>query len=146
MRKIRNLVVVAVATLVVLGCSTPAPPRSTTASPGETKATAVEVCMPLGERKYLSRLQCPNGSTPTFERAGSVGLRTQAKGLTEQQLNELLQRDLAGKALRPGDPDLHVIDAYVVSCGAEKHTVHLDMYHCEQAEPDVAPSGFQLRK
>ena len=41
-----------------------------------------------------------------------------------------------------GDPDLHIVDGYQVSCGETKRMVYMDMYHCKQASPTKVPAGF----
>lgn len=75
----------------------------------------VKVRMPQGERAYLDRLRCPDGSTPTYERQGSGG---------------------------PA-PDGDIVDYYTVQCpGAEPVTVIMDMYHRDR-EDDPVP-GFTI--
>ena len=75
----------------------------------------VKVRMPPGERAYLDRLRCPDGSTPTYERQGSGG------------------------PARDGD----IVDYYAVQCpGAEPVTVIMDMYHSDR-EDDPVP-GFTI--
>src|SRR5690606_22705589 len=51
----------------------PADTEPAPAGPGSARLTAVEVCMPEGERAYLERLRCPDGVAPAHRRAGSVG-------------------------------------------------------------------------
>jgi len=131
--------------LLALACSSAAPPTAsspaaTDASYGLSSATAIEVCKPAGERKYVQRLRCADGSAPEFSRSGSGGTRTAAK--TEEEQKKALDQMFG--TMKPGDPDYHVIDYYEVRCGDKKTTLILDMYHCEQPEPTQAPAGFTI--
>ena len=142
----RNIVV-ATALAASLGCrpttpvqSTPAPSAAPNAY-GLSAASAVEVCEPNGERKYLQRLRCPDGSAPTFQRRGSGGSRTPA---SEADKDKMLDQMFREGPLAPGEPDLHVIDYYEVKCGAQLTEIVMDMYHCHQAEPEQAPPGFTI--
>lgn len=133
------------------------PPPDETTSPSQTsaqdddpyglsKAQAIEVCYPQGQREYLARLVCPGGAHPTFERAGSVGPRTP---LPDDMSNEQIEALLAemrspSKASASGGPDLHVIDAYEVACGEQRTRLYLDMYHCAADRPTRAPKGFTI--
>jgi hypothetical protein len=75
----------------------------------------VKVRMPDGERAYLDRLRCPDGTPPTYERQGSGG------------------------PARDGD----IVDYYTVICrGAEPVTVTIDMYHSNREDDPVA--GFTI--
>lgn len=75
----------------------------------------VKVKMPQGERAYLDRLRCPDGSAPAYERRGSGG------------------------PARDGD----IIDFYTVTCpGAEPVTVVMDMYHRDREDRPVP--GFTI--
>ena len=126
------------------------PPRNPPEAPagfvGESKQSAIEVCNPAGERAYLSRLVCSGGESPTYKRMGSFGGRNEfPKNLSAEQTSVLVQRVISGAPLQPGEPDYHVIDGYEVICGEVKRVVYLDMYHCDQAPPTVAPRGFTLR-
>jgi hypothetical protein len=131
--------------LLLAGCaSSPAqlPPQEAL---GESKATAVEVCKPSGERAYLARLVCADGTRPTFVRQGSFGMRTaHFEDLPKEQQDELFKTMLSGRALKPGEKDYHVIDGYEVTCGQVKRIVYMDMYHCEASPPDKAPAGFRM--
>ena len=76
----------------------------------------VRVLMPEGEREYLHRLRCPNGSPPEFERNGSGDI----------------------------GPYGRILDFYSVKCGTVTTTVMMDMYHCiEEQRPlpgfDIVP-------
>ena len=106
------------------------------ASLGESKAMAIEVCQPTGERDYLSRLYCPNGTAVNFKRTGSVGSRF------DLQPNVTMDQIL--KPILPGAPDYHIVDAYSITCGSTTSTLYLDMYHCDKPEPTIAPRGFSL--
>ena len=75
----------------------------------------VRCSMPSGERQYLERLRCPDGSQPSYRRIGSYG-----KG-----------------------PDGHVLDGYRVELGSRAFVVYMDMYHRDHVERN-APPGFTL--
>lgn len=119
--------------------STPAPD-----TPGSTKESAIEVCRPAGQRAYLSQLRCPDGNAPAFHRVGSVGERNPTpKGSPELDLMSIMN---ANRRLQPGEVDVHIVDRYELRCGAAVSTVFLDMYHCGQPAPQVAPAGFKLQQ
>ncbi len=114
---------------------------------GTTKAAAIEVCMPKGERAYLEGLQCDNGEIPRFERYGSVGPRTPYPATrSKKEQGNLTDRALNDQGLAPGEADIHVIDAYKLTCGQQEITLYLDMYHCNREPPKIAPAGFKLRE
>jgi hypothetical protein len=147
----RNLLAFAVATLALLGCTTPPSPQDMPAprTPGfgESKATAIEVCMPRGQRAYLDLLQCADGSPAAYRRLASVGQRTTSpSNLTEEQELALIKRIFSDAPLQPGEPDYHILDGYELACGAVKRVVYMDMYHCHQAPPAEAPPGFRFRR
>jgi hypothetical protein len=147
----RNLMAAAVAAFALWGCATAPSPQDSSAPPppgfGETSDTAIEVCMPRGERAYLDLLQCSDGSPAAYRRVGNFGRRNNPPGnLSQEQQSELLLRTIGGAPLRPGEQDYHVVDGYEVSCGAVKRMIYTDMYHCHQAPPTEAPRGFQLRR
>ncbi len=130
------------------GCasSTQVADPKTTAGLGDSKATAIEVCRPMGQRAYLSRLVCADGTRPTFNRIGSFGSRMpEPKNMSQQQSSAVLEAMLSGRALKPGELDLHIVDGYEVSCGTVKRTIYMDMYHCHGAPPEQAPVGFKLQ-
>ena len=130
---------------LVAGCAATAPAPSAVPA-GESKQSAIEVCMPSGERQYLSMLVCAAGQRPTFHRTGSVGERNPLPaGLTDKQFSALLDRSLRGAPLEPGEVDVHVIDLFELNCGEVKRQVFMDMYHCPQPEAKLAPAGFSLR-
>jgi hypothetical protein len=114
---------------------------------GQSNATAIEVCKPQGQREYLRRLICPDGSSPAFERIGSYGPRNPLpEAKTEKERSALIDSALSDKALLPGQIDTHMVDGYRLKCGEQEHSVYMDMYHCEQPPPDEAPPGFGIRK
>lgn len=116
------------------------------AAPGETKQTAIEVCKPGGQRDYLSRLVCPGGATPAFSRLGSFGMRDELPdGASEETLLAAIDKSMSFAPHPPGSPHFHAVDRYQLTCGAQKHLVYLDMYHCGAPAPDVAPAGLTLR-
>ncbi len=110
--------------------------------PGTTPAEAIEVCTPKGEIGYLSRLRCPNGRAPRFERGGSVGPRNEPQSEEDEQA----MMEQLGTEPKPGQKDFHIIDVYEVKCSTKTYAIHLDMYHCKSPEPMVAPPGFTLAK
>ncbi len=72
--------------------------------------------MPAGQRAYLDRLRCPDGSPPSYDRRGSG----------------------------PGGPFGNIVDYYEVTCsGASRTTVVMDMYHAGYVE-DVPVTGFTI--
>jgi len=104
--------------LLVLACSAA---LAGCATMGDDPATLgsernpVKVQMPQGERAYLDRLRCPDGSPPAYERQGSGG----------------------------GASDGHIVDFYTVTCpGAEPVTVVMDMYHSDREDRPVP--GFTI--
>jgi hypothetical protein len=79
-----------------------------------TATNPVRVLMPEGEREYLHRLRCANGSAPTFERQGSAGIGPYGK----------------------------ILDIYSVQCGTKSSSIYMDMYHCSEEERPVP--GFDI--
>ena len=72
--------------------------------------------MPQGQRAYSSRLVCPGGDTPTFERSGNLG-----RGVYTT-----------------------ITDAYQVKCnGQASVTIVIDMYH-DWVENRPVP-GFTIK-
>ena len=114
---------------------------------GATKASAIEVCNPSGQRAYLSRLRCKDGATPKFGRAGSYGHRNPpppkppARDGGEDDCGELCE---TFGPVKPGGVDQHMVDGYDVVCPDKSTFLYLDMYHCEQPPPDDAPPGFTI--
>ena len=106
---------------------------------GLTRAAAVEVCLPTGERAWLGALRCPDGEPPRTERQGSIGPRTEV-GKDDGE-RALLQMD-PGRPLERGEPDLHIVDAFQAACGPRTTTLYLDFYHCGAPAPRAAPAGF----
>jgi hypothetical protein len=80
------------------------------------KGNPVRVYRPMGQRAYLSRLVCPGGASPVFQRVGSFG------------------RGVYGT----------IIDGYDVDCSGTKHMVFMDMYHPDYVELRPVP-GFTIR-
>lgn len=125
------------------GASHAAPAPVTTAATkpglGRTKADAIEVCLPDGERAYLRCLVCADGTSPRFHRTGSVGSRNETR--TEEESELALQQGMQFTH-DPAQPDFHIIDLYQVRCGEQELELYFDMYHCGGASPGV-PEGFQ---
>ncbi|MEQ1547534.1 MAG: hypothetical protein ABL918_02675 [Chakrabartia sp.] len=87
-------------------------------NPLGTNDNPVRAQGPLGQRAYLARLRCEDGTTPQYFRAGNVGA-----GVYKS-----------------------IVDHYVVDCGAAapgKVNVHMDMYHPGHQETRAAP-GFTI--
>jgi hypothetical protein len=120
------------------------PTKKAPAKVGLTREGALEVCLPRGERAYLDRLRCPDGSVPSYSRVGSVGRRINAKNPEEDE--EASAQNLGGKRPEPGGPDFHTLDLYKVTCRDKTHEIYMDMYHCDQAPTQLAPPGFQLTR
>ena len=140
----------AAATAMLAGCagappapSTAPPPQASVSTLGESKAAAVEVCMPRGQREYLSRLRCADGQAPTFQRAGSVGPRT-APPPPRQSESTKAYDQRARAEMAQGASDDHIVDLYKVRCDARTHDVYMDMYHCKGDPPGQAPAGFSI--
>jgi len=121
-------------------------PEAAASSPGATVASAIEVCRPIGEREYLSRLVCSSGEPAQFKRLGSLGPRNKMPELSEAEQRDYLRKMMASAPLEPGEVDYHIIDSYEVVCGGVKHTLYLDMYHCRQPVSSTPPAGFTLRQ
>lgn len=80
-----------------------------------SEGNPVRVLLPDGEREYLARLRCDDGTQPRHERNGSNGF----------------------------GPYDRILDAYTVTCdGAEPKVVQMDMYHC--VEETQAIAGFSI--
>lgn len=138
-----KVIAAALSLLLVLACTSAAPPAASPAAAGSyglSKEAAIEVCKPEGERSYLRRLRCADGSAPEFSRDGSGGTRTDVKSPEDEKV----ARDQMFADVKPGDADFHVIDYYSVRCGDKTTTLILDMYHCNQPEPSQAPAGFTI--
>ena len=141
-----------VVAIAAVACTTPSPPAVVASTPiGSTKQAAIEVCMPGGEREYLSRLRCEDGSPPNFERVGSYGSRNPLpEAKTGESGEEYAKRvsgsssALRGAPLKPGETDYHVVDCYRLSCKGIQSTLFMDMYHCAGKPLSVAPAGFSI--
>lgn len=115
-------------------------------SAGDTKATAIEVCRPAGQREYLSRLVCPNGAVPALRRAGSFGMRDELPpDASGAMLAEQIEKSMSFAPHVPGTPHHHVVDGFEVACGEDKRMIYLDMYHCEGKAQDAVPARLTLR-
>ncbi len=123
--------------LALAGCAhaAAAPPP-----PGfaRSKDRAAEVCLPPGVKAYLGGLRCPGGGEPQTKRIGSVGSRLVPVDPNDPRI--LLQMD-PERPLQPGEPDLHIVDAFEVRCPGATYTVFIDMYHCP-APPQPPPDGL----
>ena len=79
-----------------------------------SKENPVRAAGVAGQRSYLARLRCASGRPPLFQRTFSAGI----------------------------GPFGRIMDAYSVSCGAERKEVFLDMYH-DHVENRAIP-GFTI--
>ena len=86
------------------------------AAPFGSRDNPVRVYLPDGERAYLGRLTCGDGTPPSFRRTGSLGQ----------------------------GPFTTILDHYEVLCGAKRFDVIMDMYHPGYAERRAVP-GFSLK-
>ncbi|WP_373492367.1 hypothetical protein [Parasphingorhabdus sp.] len=78
----------------------------------------VRASTPVGQRAYLDRLRCADGSTPSYSRGGSVG----------------------------DSPYGNIMDRYHVDCGAAgpgSAQIYMDMYHKGHVESAAVP-GFTI--
>jgi len=151
MTSLPTRLLICAASLLAVACTSTGPVAPLAPAPGSTKASAIEVCMPPGERAYLSRLRCPDGSPPTYRRSGNVGPRHEVPEQGAQESDEAYHQrvwasapTLQGAPLGPGQLDLHIIDVYQLSCGQAHASVYLDMYHCPDPRPMQAPPGFSV--
>ena len=131
----------ALALALSLTACAPLKPTQSGSRFGFTRALAIEVCLPPGQQEFLHRLRCPDGSAARQVERSSIGPRTTPRDPNDPRLLEQLD---AGRRLRPGEPDFHVIDRFLVSCPDGDRTVFVDMYHCHQPPPSQAPEGMGL--
>ncbi|MGE5048615.1 MAG: hypothetical protein ACM3PC_08620 [Deltaproteobacteria bacterium] len=122
--------------LAVAACAHAAP----AGPPGfaRSKDRAAEVCLPPGEKAYLTGLRCPGGEAAQVKRMGPTGSRNEPVDPNDPRI--LLQMD-PERPLQPGEPDLHIVDAFEASCPGAVYTLFVDMYHCP-APPQPPPGGF----
>jgi hypothetical protein len=122
----------------------PAPPVKDTVIPmlGRSKEEAINVCQPMGQRRYLSRLRCPDGQPPRFGRRGNVGARNERKANASD--DDLTRQMDMSRRLEPGEVDYHIIDVYEVECSDKTHEIFMDMYHCADPRTNKPPSGFTI--
>lgn len=114
---------------------------------GLSEKQSIEVCKPEGEREYLARLVCPDGSHPSFKRIGSMGTRNEFPAhMSKDDRMKIMEDNMQFKELKTGAIDYHVIDGYSVECGKTEVTLYLDMYHCNLSRPTSAPNGFVIIK
>lgn len=85
------------------------------AHPLGSRENPVRVGGPEGERAYLARLRCADGSVPRIGARGEAGVGAFGS----------------------------IVGAYPVSCGAASASIVFDIYHEEHVETQ-APSGFTL--
>ncbi len=121
--------------LVACAHAAPAPPPP----PGfaRSKERAAEVCLPPGVKAWLGELRCADGTPPKTRRIGPIGSRTTPADPDDPRV--LLQMD-PERRLQPGEPDLHIVDAWEARCGSATYTLFVDMYHCPS--PPQPPADF----
>ena len=123
--------------LALAGCAhaalAPSPPGF-----ARSKERAAEVCLPPGAKAYLDALRCPRGAVPQTKRIGSVGSRVAPSDPNDPRI--LLQMD-PERPLQPGEPDLHIVDAFELRCPDAVYAVFIDMYHCP-SPPQPPPDGL----
>lgn len=87
------------------------------AHPLGSRENPVRVCGPTGQRAYMARLRCADGSTPRIGQRGNIGI----------------------------GPYRTILDLYPLDCGAAapgRAELIMDMYH---GEPETAaPPGFAI--
>jgi hypothetical protein len=103
-----------------------------------SKEKAAEVCLPPGVKAWLAGLRCGDGTPPQTKRLGPVGTRLVPDDPNDPRA--LLQMD-PERPLQPGEPDLHIVDAWEAHCEARTYTLFVDMYHCP-APPQPPADGF----
>jgi hypothetical protein len=103
-----------------------------------SKDRAAEVCLPPGEKAWLTGLRCPGGEPAQVKRMGAAGSRNEPMDPNDPRI--LLQMD-PERPLQPGEPDLHIVDAFEARCPGAVYTLFVDMYHCP-APPQPPPDGF----
>jgi len=83
-----------------------------------SRKNPVRADAPEGQREYLGRLRCTDGSTPDYRRSGNVGAGVYG----------------------------YIIDVYVVDCGdvvPGQTEIYMDMYHGGYVEQEVV-AGFVM--
>lgn len=135
--------------VLLLGALTPAlavEPAGQAGTYALSQDDPIEACRPDGARRYLEGLACPSGERVVFTRLGSMNTRTPLPAdMTQAQVVAMVEANLAARALAPGEPDYHVIDAYQVECGdSGKTTLYVDAYHCGASRPPRVPAGFRI--
>jgi hypothetical protein len=110
--------------MTALGIQRPDPARiaaaieAAAAHPLGSTENPVRVGGPSGERAYIARLRCADGSRPRVGQRGSMGI----------------------------GPFLMIVDAYPLDCGEAapgRTTLMMDMYHPGHRE-DRPPPGFSI--
>jgi hypothetical protein len=137
-------VILGIAMIAAEEAKNPEPPSAQPkpSSLGMVKESAIEACGPKGERAYLDRLVCPDGSAVKYARTGSVGFRNEPK--SKQDEKAVQAQMLGAEPIKAGQKDFHMLDGYEVECGAVKTVLYLDMYHCPEPKNQGAPPGFSL--
>ena len=103
-----------------------------------SRERAAEVCLPPGVKAWLGGLRCRDGASPHTLRLGPVGTRLVPADPNDPRI--LLQMD-PERPLQPGEPDLHIVDAWEARCDGASYTLFIDMYHCPSPKQPPA-DGF----
>jgi hypothetical protein len=103
-----------------------------------SRERAAEVCLPPGVKAWLAGLRCGDGNPPRTKHLGPVGTRQVPDDPNDPRA--LLQMD-PERPVQPGEPDLHIVDAWEARCDAATYTLFVDMYHCP-APPQPPADGF----
>lgn len=112
----RNYLFIAASSALLAGCVT-----TSGAGGGGTLGSAqnpVRADMPQGQRAYLNRLRCSDGSVPKYGRIGNVGVGVNG----------------------------NIVDRYDVNCGSAapgRVTIDMDMYYPGYVETQAVP-GFTI--
>jgi hypothetical protein len=88
------------------------------AHPLGSRENPVRVSMPTGQREYLSRLRCSDGTAPSFARVRNYGVGVFGA----------------------------IIDGYDIVCASgdpARRIIYMDMYH-PQHDETAAPPGYDL--
>ena len=137
---------IAATTLLSSCTSTPTLNEPDEASLGRSKLSPIEFCRISGKEEYLARLVCESGDPIEVGQRGNVGPRTETKSnATQEEVREMIRRNLLYSTPATGEPDYHIVDVYPVKCGTRVRFVYLDMYHCDKPAPTNAPRGFKIR-
>jgi hypothetical protein len=124
--------------LAVAGCAHARPAAPPPKGFARSRDRAAEVCLPPGVKAWLAGLRCTDGSELHTRSVGPVGSRLDPVDPNDPRI--LLQMD-PERPLQPGEPDLHIVEAWEARCSGATYTLFIDMYHCPSREQPPA-DGF----